>query len=130
MLNQTETFSFHILKFQVKNLPVSCLYYAHESNIKMAKFPANFVHQASNQNLPMLVIKKPLQRNTWVRISSKSLPQLMFQQNTDRIWVTYFFVKIYSQLIYYTTHNSLILHGFRSVLQPGGPINEKTGSST
>jgi len=49
----------------------------------MAKFPANFIHQGSNQNLPMFVIKQPLQRNTWVRISSKSLPQLMFQQNTE-----------------------------------------------
>ena len=127
MLNQTETFSFHILKFQVKNLPVSCLYYVHENNIKMAQFPANLIHKSSNQNLPMLVIKQPIQHNTWVRISSKSLPQLMFQQNTDRIWVTYFFVKIYSQLIYYTTHNSLILHGFRSVLQPGGAYQWKDG---
>ena len=130
MLNQTEAFSFHILKFPVKKLPISCLYYAHENNIKMAKFPENFVHQSSNQNLPMLVIKQLLQCNTWVRISSKSLLQLMFQQNTERIWVTYFFVKIYSQLICYATHKSLILHGFSSVLQPGVPINEKDGSST
>jgi len=76
-------------------------------------------------------MKQPLQCKTWVMISSKSLPQLMFQQNTDRIWVTYFFVKIYSQLIYYAAHKSLMLRGFRSVLQPGGgPINEKAGLST
>jgi hypothetical protein len=51
---------------------------------------------------------------------SKSLPQLMSQWNIDRIWVTYFVIKVYSQLIYYTTHKSLILHGFNSVLQPRG----------
>ena len=130
MLNQTETFSFHILKFPVKHLPVSYLYYAHENNIKMAKFPENLVHQSSNQSFPILLIKQLLQCNTWVRISSKSLLQLMFQQNTERIWVTYFFVKIYSQLICYAAHKRLILHGFSSVLQPGGPINEKDGSST
>jgi len=31
---------------------------------------------------------------------------------------------------HYAAHKSLILHGFRSVLPPAGPIIEKAGSST
>jgi len=66
------------------------------------------------------VTNQPIQESTWVRIISKSLPQLMSQWNIDRIRATSFVTKIYSQVICYTTHKSLILHGFNSVLQPRG----------
>jgi hypothetical protein len=66
------------------------------------------------------VTNQPIQESVWVRIISKSLPQLMSQWNIDRIQATSFATKIYSQVICCTTHKSLNLHGFNSVLQPKG----------
>ena len=62
---------------------------------------------------------------TWVRIVSKSFAQMTYQRNTDRIRGTSYFIKIYSQLIYYAKYKRIILHRFNSILQSRGLSKKK-----
>jgi hypothetical protein len=55
------------------------------------------------------VAKQLIEVKIRVTITSKSLAQLTYQSNIDRICVTSLFIKVYFQLIYYATYRTISL---------------------
>jgi hypothetical protein len=80
--------------------------------IQCVRFPSMFINT--------LIIKQPIQGNTWELIILRTSQQLTSQQNTDTIRVTSFLVKcvnVYSQQIYTPTYkNKLKLTQLKSFL--------------